>query len=498
MQVSIAKLRNEQTISGEPDSVYTGYLYVKRLIIRERIPASDGGAEQHIVYCFHCRHKFGPYDPKYTTTSAFGSHLRIKHPQLPSCEEGYKTIIQELMEESMVKATGKRKQSGTSPFTIARQNAGARAFGQTFEAKEYRCLLARMVVETNSSFRIVEAKAFHNLVRYCNSRVPIITRSTLHRDIQHLLYKQLFSKVRDQLQIHISEGARINLTLDAWTASNKVPFLAITAHWMTAEFELHSTLIGFERLRGSHTASNLAAVTMKVLTMYGISNHINCITSDNASVNDALFDNLEQELDTWCKEDGQICCLAHVLNLAAQTVMKTLKSEAAEAEVDLAKDSEKEGDIDPATTLQKLRKVIAKIRSSNLLWEALQTEAAAVKMDWLTPVLDVQVRWNSTHKMIHRAIELRPALDRLLMLDPTKIFHQAHLQLTETDWSTLFRLEQILDVFVKATTFASASTYPTLTQQLPYYQYIQNKLHELVQREHDAEDSSGDATSHFL
>ena len=174
MRVSIAKLRNEQTISGEPDSVYTGYQYVKRLIIRERIPASDGSTEQHIVYCCHCRHKFGPYDPKYTTTSAFGSHLRIKHPQLPSRAEEYKTIIQELMEASMVKATGKGKRLGTSPFTIARQNAGAHAFGQTFEDKEYRRLLARMVVETNSSFRIVEAKAFHNLFRYCNSRVPIM------------------------------------------------------------------------------------------------------------------------------------------------------------------------------------------------------------------------------------------------------------------------------------------------------------------------------------
>ena len=121
-----------------------------------------------------------------------------------------------------------------------------------------------------------------------------------------------------------------------------------------------------------------------------------------------------------------------------------------------------------------------------------------MKMDLLTPVLDVRVRWNSTHKMIHRANELRPARDRLLMLDPTTIFHQAHFQLTETDWSTLIRLEQILDVFVEATTFASSSTYPTLTQQLLYYQYIQNKLHELVQREHDTKDSSGDATSHFL
>jgi len=44
------------------------------------------------------------------------------------------------------------------------------------------------------------------------------------------------------------------LTIDAWTASNKILFLAITAHWMTIDFELLSTLNGFERLMGLHAS----------------------------------------------------------------------------------------------------------------------------------------------------------------------------------------------------------------------------------------------------
>lgn len=95
-------------------------------------------------------------------------------------------MVEEMVETT--RAMGKHKRSGTSPFTIARQNAGARTAGQMFEEKEYRRLLASMVLETNSAFRIVEAKAFRNLVCYCNSRVPMITRPTLCRDIQNLLY----------------------------------------------------------------------------------------------------------------------------------------------------------------------------------------------------------------------------------------------------------------------------------------------------------------------
>ena len=309
----------------------------------------------------------------------------------------------------------------------------------------------------------------------------------LYRDIHKLLYRRLFKEVCRRLQIHVSEGARINLTINAWTASNKIPFLAITAYWMTTDFDLVSTLIGFERLMGSHTAENMTIAIMKVLRMYGIEDFINCITTDNASVNDAIFNELEFPLMSWSRRDGQIRCLAHVLNLAAQTVLTTLKSAVRETEAAL-EGWEEEGNnaIGPAASLSRLRRVIAKIRSSTILWEALKTEAQAVKLVWLTPILDVRIRWNSTHKMIERALELRPALEHLLTFDPSRAFQRAQRTLNSSDWIVLAKLGDILHVFVLGTKFASGSTYPTLTIQLPCYQYTQNKLHRLIQAERES------------
>ena len=184
--------------------------------------------------------------------------------------------------------------------------------------------------------------------------------------------------------------------------------------------------------------------------------------------------------------DGQIRCLAHVLNLAAQTVLTTLKSEARDPEVVLEGWEEQGNDaVGPAATLSRLRRVIAKIRSSTLLWEALKTEAQAVKLVWLAPILDVRIRWNTTHKMIERALELRPALDRLLTFDPSRAFQRAQLTLNSSDWIVLAKLGDILQVFVLGTKFASGSTDPTLTMQLPYYQFTQNKLHRLIQAEQE-------------
>jgi len=178
----------------------------------------------------------------------------------------------------------------------------------------------------------------------------------------------------------------------------------------------------------------MADVLVKVLNMYGIRESINCITADNATVNDEMFLDLELEMREWSQENGQIRCLAHVLNLAAQTVLKTLRSEAEEPEVDLAADDQRDllnnNGVGPATTLHKLRQILAKIRSSNLLWESLQDNAQRKRLNWLVPILDVRVRWNSTHKMIQRALYLRPALECLLAIDNSRKFSNARVPLT--------------------------------------------------------------------
>ena len=80
-------------------------------------------------------------------------------------------------------------------------------------------------------------------------------------------------------------------------------------------------------------AENMTIALMKILRMSGIEDFINCITTDNASVNDRIFNELEFQLLSWSRHNGQIRFLAYVLNLAAQTVRTTLKSEALDAEV---------------------------------------------------------------------------------------------------------------------------------------------------------------------
>ena len=66
----------------------------------------------------------------------------------------------------------------------------------------------------------------------------------------------------------------ISFTLDGWTSKNQIPFLGITAHWISSNWELKNTILDFQPLEGSHTGENLATVFFDTLKEYGILNKV--------------------------------------------------------------------------------------------------------------------------------------------------------------------------------------------------------------------------------
>lgn len=68
---------------------------------------------------------------------------------------------------------------------------------------------------------------------------------------------------------------KISFTLDAWTSSNYIPFLGITAHWVTSNWELKSTIIDFIKLEGPHSGKNIKEVFLNSLNNLGITTKVN-------------------------------------------------------------------------------------------------------------------------------------------------------------------------------------------------------------------------------
>ena len=117
--------------------------------------------------------------------------------------------------------------------------------------------------------------------------------------------------------------------------------------------------------------------------------------------------------------------------------------------------------------LCRCRKLINIINSSSIIYNLVREMVGSnVKVDL---VVDMKVRWGSTHTMVERIIQYRPALLNLFgqlpsLSDVTK--HQRavlqSLKLSDDEWSILESLSDILHVFVEATEMLSGNKYPSL------------------------------------
>jgi hypothetical protein len=65
--------------------------------------------------------------------------------------------------------------------------------------------------------------------------------------------------------------------LDAWTSSNYIPFLGITGHWISDNWELKNTIIDFVKLEGPHSGQNIKEVFLNSLNNLGITTKVNFI-----------------------------------------------------------------------------------------------------------------------------------------------------------------------------------------------------------------------------
>jgi hypothetical protein len=71
---------------------------------------------------------------------------------------------------------------------------------------------------------------------------------------------------------------KVNLTCDAWQASNTDGYFAVTGHWIDestpALWEIKSALLGFVRLNNAHNGKRLGQTLFKVIKRLGIEHKV--------------------------------------------------------------------------------------------------------------------------------------------------------------------------------------------------------------------------------
>lgn len=233
------ELQDSNIVSGEASRRFNNYIYSRKLLVRKAV---EDDAGYHVIYCTHCHRAPWRVHSNFTTSSTQLRHLRKYYPQLPTTQAEEDTKLREL------DSTGSSTMVTTTPFALAAVQEPMRGGLSQFDSKIFQEYLAAFIISPNSPLALVENSNFQRLLQYCNSKVRMILRRTLVRDIQ-ALYTTLFQQILKRLQDHCEEGGKISFTLDAWSPSIQIPFLGITGHYIEGRhWEYCSILLGFKRL----------------------------------------------------------------------------------------------------------------------------------------------------------------------------------------------------------------------------------------------------------
>ncbi|CAJ0856590.1 1087_t:CDS:2, partial [Entrophospora sp. SA101] len=149
---------------------------------------------------------------------------------------------------------------------------------------------------------------------------------------------------------------------------------------------------------------------------------------------DVLFDS----------ENQHVHCLAHIINLAAQDALRSLKWIGPENENEiLNEDNDNEDATASMSVIKKLRKLVVKIRASPQRREIFRCQCVVLGLKELQLIPDVKTCWNSTFNMIKRALILK-------------------------------------NCFQKATLEMSKSSYPTFGSSVPVYSYLIDNIEDFL------------------
>lgn len=160
------------------------------------------------------------------------------------------------------------------------------------------------------------------MVKTLNPEAKTISDKTVHADLM-AAFDIMFNEIK--VEVNAVPG-KISITMDLWTSKNFLSFMAIRGHWLDDHWSYQSKLLDFSYVEADHSGANLSKILNECLVRYGIPySKILGITLDNASNNNTLFDFLMAITDDLSEETCHVRCLAHIINLAAQDILASLK-----------------------------------------------------------------------------------------------------------------------------------------------------------------------------
>jgi len=291
--------------------------------------------------------------------------------------------------------------------------------------KKNNLMLMKMVVRDMQPFSIVEDRGFREYVAHLDPSCQLPSRRTLTRE----LLPRLYDDVKEDVQTVLSGVETVSLTTDSWTSRSTENYIAVTAHYITAEWEMGSYLLECFQYSERHTAENLRDELLRVIREWKLEGKVVGVCTDNAA-----------NITTAVKlaKLKHLPCFAHTLNLVVQKGVATL-----------------------AAIQVKVKAIVAHFHRSTVAAEKLRSLQQQMQPDnfHLRLINDVVTRWNSTFEMFNRICQLREPLQAAIALlnNPVET-------LTDIEWTVLREVSRILKPFQVVTTEMSGDKYVTVSK----------------------------------
>jgi len=325
--------------------------------------------------------------------------------------------------------------------------------------------LVDWIVDDLQPFTTIVNEKFRHLISHLNKRYALPSISKL----KGLIFNNVQEKQQLLAQLLHDSMISTNFTTDEWTAYHR-PYIGITIHWISANFELHQALLTIEEIPYPHTGWNIAQKLAKTFDNWGLNNRIFVGVSDNAAnVTKAMSDLAEFEY-----EIKHIRCAAHTIQLSVKKGLEVIKeflSQVSKLNNFLVnKDKHRE-------SLRKMQEIC---HSKTILEPLSFDDNELIDQNQsfnhiVEPIRDVITRWNSTFKVLCRLNELKAAIKLLittLKSESVKDYHDdgillESLFLNDDQWNIVDELIILLKNFAAATEIFGGSNYPTLSLTYP-------------------------------